>query len=193
MSLPQIKVEEAQDLRKLRPDCMMSARERAILVTLLREISAKTVIEIGVHEGRCAEIILLNVPTIVSYVGIDVERGYVPSKPSQRMEIPAKPGEFAVDDVRFTLITRPRGSLDLSHCDLPMCDAMIIDGDHGREAVVHDTKLAAQLVYPCGTTIWHDYHPDGDPVLDVSAMLEQFAMDMRIEHIQDTWLAIMRA
>jgi predicted O-methyltransferase YrrM len=193
MSLPKIKVAEAIIPAVTRRDTMMTRRERSILVMLLNNIEAYVVVEIGVHEGRCAKVMLDNVSSIQRYVGVDVLPGYVTSKFEQRGELPMVPASFVLGDQRFELILRSRGSLDLKAEDLPMCDVMLIDGDHGRAAIVHDTELARRRVRPGGLIIWHDYYIDGNTPLDVVATLEEWgAMGVKIEHIEGTWLAVMR-
>jgi predicted O-methyltransferase YrrM len=117
--------------------------------------------------------------------------GYVPAKAVQRNEIPAFPGALVEDDPRFQLVIRPRGSLDLTAADLAPCDAAFIDGDHGREAVMHDTALARALVNPGGIIVYHDYHNLG--TVDVKAVLEEMSQaGAPIVHVEQTWLAYER-
>jgi len=182
---------------------LMTPKERGILVTLLRQLKAQTVVEIGINEGLCAEIMLKAVPSIRRYVGIDVEQGYITSMKTQQREIPEVPGKFALGDDRLRVIVSKRGSFDLKPNDLPMCDVMLIDGDHGREAVKWDTHLALTRVRLGGLILWHDYYLaeqladtatfTNNP-LDVTAVLNEWAADGKgwdIKHIEDTWLAMM--
>jgi len=181
---------------------LMTPKERGILITLLNDLKAETVVEIGINEGLCAEIMLRAVPTIRRYVGVDVEQGYVTSLGSQQKEIPEVPGKYAFPHGYFEVIVRPRGSFDLTPEDLPICDVMLIDGDHGREAVTWDTKLAMARVRPGGLILWHDYYLEEqiadtavftNNVPDVTAVLNEWFLAGRdIRHIEDTWLAIMR-
>jgi predicted O-methyltransferase YrrM len=181
---------------------LMTPRERGILITLLRDLQAETVVEIGINEGLCAEIMLQAVPSIRRYVGVDVEPGYITSLKVQQPEIPEVPGKLALGDPRLEVIVRPRGSFDLTSLDLPICDAMLIDGDHGREAVVWDTNLAHACVRKGGLIIWHDYYLAeqlADTVVftnnvpDVTAVLNEWAANgNEIVHIEDTWLAVMQ-
>lgn len=169
----------------------MNPGELEVLVALIGSVSPKAVIEIGVNEGRTAKALLANVPSITRYLGIDVPIGYRTAKDVQRREVPARPGHLALDDPRFELILRPRGSLDLMPSDLPPCDAVFIDGDHGFEAVMHDSLLAASLVRSGGIVVWHDYH--GADTVDVRRVLEcfrRFGADIR--HVEGTWLAFRR-
>jgi hypothetical protein len=199
VTLPQIAVEEAVALEKRRDDALMSPRERGVLVTLLRDIGARTVIEIGARDGRCAEIMLLNVPGISRYIGIDVPLHEI-APTAEHPDLPMEPGEYAKDFSSFELMVRPRGSLDLRREDLPTCDVMLIDGDHERASVEHDTALARACVRPGGLILWHDYYLDADHMhrtyglsLDVTAVLDEMAAAGEdIAHIEDTWLAMAR-
>ncbi|MGB3389540.1 MAG: class I SAM-dependent methyltransferase [Pseudaminobacter sp.] len=170
----------------------MNPGELEVLIALVRSVSPKAVIEIGVNEGRTAKAILANVDGIEKYIGVDVPPGYVTAREVQRKEVPEKPGHLASGDGRFELMLRPRGSMDLSESDFPgLFDAVFIDGDHGFEAVLHDTLLARQIVRPEGIIIWHDYH--GQDTVDVRKVLERFrANGSDIRHVEGTWLAFER-
>lgn len=169
----------------------MNAGELEVLIGLVRSVRPRSVLEIGVNEGRTARAILQNVDSVKGYQGVDVVRSYVPSKDVQRREVPQRPGWMAFDDPRFQVIVRPRGSLDLAPADLEPCDVAFIDGDHGAEAVRHDSRLARELVRPGGMLIWHDYH-DLD-VVDVRDVLEEFAdQGAPIFAVENTWLAFER-
>jgi predicted O-methyltransferase YrrM len=170
------------------PRRFLNPGELEVLVALIRSVNPRAVTEIGVNVGRTAKALLANVPGIESYQGVDVLPGYMPSKPVQRNETPPNPGELARDDPRFELILRRRGSLDLKPADLKPCDAVFIDGDHGREAVEHDADLAAAIVRPGGIIVFHDYHDIG--TVDVRDVLERkCAGGQPILHVEGTWLA----
>lgn len=169
----------------------MNKGELETLVALVRSVSPRHVVEIGVNVGRTAKAIMANVDGIERYTGIDVAPGYVPAKAVQRNEVPAHPGELVADDPRFQLVVRPRGSLDLAVADLAPCEAAFIDGDHGREAVMHDTALARALVRPGGVIVWHDYHDLG--TVDVREVLDEMHQaGVPIRHVAQTWLAYER-
>jgi predicted O-methyltransferase YrrM len=173
------------------PRRFMNPGELEVLVALVRSVEPRHVIEFGVNVGRTAKAILANVVTVEDYTGIDVTPDYVPSKPVQRHEVPARPGELVTSDPRFRLIVTPRGSLDLAPGDLQPCDAAFIDGDHGREAVAHDTALAGAVIRPGGIIIWHDYHDLG--TVDVKAVLDSYyRAGHAITHVAGTWLAFER-
>lgn len=153
---------------------------------------AKTVIEFGVNNGRNPAAALRNIKSIERYVGIDVEPGYRTAMPVQRREIPRVPGELAVGDARFDLIVRPRGSFDLAADDLPPADAIFIDADHSERGVRNDTSLALEVVKPGGIIIWHD--DNCLPVVQVTQTLNalQRELDLKISHIEGTWLSFVR-
>lgn len=169
----------------------MNQDELEVVVALVRSVAPSTVIEIGVNTGRTALALLNHVPTIKSYIGIDVFENYIPSKPVQRYEVPKKPGFLAAKDKRFDLLLSGRGSLDLEPVDLPPCEAIFIDGDHGREAVKHDTELAYALIKPGGIIIWHDYHDLG--TVDVREVLDEYyRAGAPLLHVERTWLVFQR-
>jgi predicted O-methyltransferase YrrM len=162
-----------------------------VLIALVRSAHPHHVIEFGVNVGRTAKAIMANVPGIERYTGIDVPLDYMPALAIQNDNAVSNPGEMVCDDPRFHLIIRPRGSLDLTATDLMPCDAVFIDGDHGREAVLHDTGLARALVRPGGIIIWHDYHNHGN--VDVKLVLDELHQSGdAIVRVEDSWLAFER-
>lgn len=164
--------------------------ELEIIVALMRSVLPRIVVEIGLAHGRTSLALLRELPGIRRYIGIDTELGYRPKLDSQRWERGADPGHLAMRDVRFERILRPRGSLDLTAADLPICDAVFIDGDHSSEAVRHDSDLARDVVCPGGIIIWHDA---GNECVEVRSVLEhdrRLGYDIRV--IDQTWLAYER-
>ena len=161
------------------------------LIALIRSVNPRHVIEFGVNVGRTAKAIMANVPGIERYTGIDVPLSYVPLLALQLYNAVLNPGEMVLDDPRFKLIVSTRGSLDLSPDDLEPCDAAFIDGDHGLEAVMHDTMLVRALMRPGGIIVWHDYHDLG--TVDVKAALDgMHQAGDAIYRVDDTWLAFER-
>lgn len=189
--LPKVKIEPAKIDWTGLPTGYLNGGELEVLVTLVRSVSPRAVIEFGCNEGRTAKALLRHVPEIEQYVGVDVLPGYVFQKSVQKGETPARPGHLAIADERFELRVSARGSFDLTAADLPVADAVFIDGDHGERAVRHDTALALELLRPGGIIIWHDYHDLG--VVDVRDVLHAFAADgMAIQHVEGTWIAYCR-
>lgn len=145
-------------------------------------------VEFGVNEGRTARAILQNVKSMKHYVGIDVPPTCKPTLPFQRREIPQQPGNLAKHDPRFELIVKPRGSFDVSLKELPICDAVFIDGDHSQAGVLQDYGLAKKVIRPGGVIIFHDYHGEG--VVEVREVLHDLmSSGVKLQHVSDTWLA----
>lgn len=164
--------------------------EMEVLVALVASVRPRTVLEIGCNEGRTAKAILRHVPAIREYIGVEVPVSYRPALAAQRREVTALPGRLAQHDRRFCLALRARGSLDLSAADLPRCDAVFVDGDHGAAAVRHDSALAAAVLNPGGIVIWHDYNE----LVEVRDVLHDLhAQGWPIQHVTGTWLAFARA
>jgi predicted O-methyltransferase YrrM len=180
------------------PTRFMSQMERYALAELANNISARTIIETGVNEGTTAKWLIENVPTIIHYVGVDVPVGYMPKFVQQASEVSGAPGRLAFQFYdKFQLTVCARGSFDLEAKDLPRADMFLIDGDHGREAVLNDTKLATELVNKGGLIIWHDYklvddrgRPDPCNVVDV--LDELHSLGRPLVHIAGTWLVMER-
>jgi predicted O-methyltransferase YrrM len=146
----------------------------------------RTMLEIGCHEGKTAAIILKEFPLLLRYIGVDVLAEYATALPIQRGERPASPGRAALHDKRFELLLLRNGSFDLDARTLGDIDIVFIDGDHGINAVRHDTDLARSVVRN-GIIIWHDY---GNPMAQVTDVISADIRSGRvIKTIKNTWLA----
>jgi len=195
MSVPVV-TKAALGIRPTNPSApnrrFLNPGEQDVLIGLVRSVKAKAVLEFGVNEGLTAKALLDAVPSIEQYQGIDVMPGYRPAKDYQRGEIPTEPGKHVAGDKRFELILRPRGSLDLHARDLKRCDVAFIDGDHGREAILHDSLLSRSLVNDGGLIIWHDYHTYGTN--DARVVLDEFhAAGEPLQLVEGTWIVFRRA
>lgn len=164
----------------------MNPNELESLCELVRSVKPKTVVEFGINSGRTAKALLRETPTIEKYLGIDVLPGYITDKTVQRKEVPLIAGEYVLNDPRVELIVTNKGSYGVK--ELPSCDAVFIDGDHGRKGVENDSKLAYAAVRPGGIIIWHDYHDLG--TVDVRDVLHDLRAEGHdITHVEGTWLA----
>jgi|SRR5262252_476341 len=172
------------------PNKYLGDVETAILVSLVKSVNPKVMIEIGVQEGRTAKIILDNVEGLQRYIGIDVLPDHEPTLECQRSEIPRTAGIYAAPDERFWLLVCEGGSTRLGPQDLEPADCCFIDGDHSRAAVEHDSFLSRALVRPGGIVIWHDA---GNEAVEVTPVLEQLSgQGWPITAIEGSWLAYMR-
>lgn len=173
------------------PPRFFNPTERETLVALIASVQPRTVVEFGCNEGRAAATILLNLPGIEQYVGIDVLPGYVTQMECQRNEVPAEPGKFAARDRRFRLLLKARGSFDVTTAELPPADAIFIDADHSYAGVINDYRLAKAIVRPGGIIIFHD--DNGSPQVQVSEALDELhRCGNPIVHVDGTWLAFER-
>jgi predicted GH43/DUF377 family glycosyl hydrolase/predicted O-methyltransferase YrrM len=147
----------------------VSEVEMAALIALIRSFRCKRLAEFGVGSGANAATILQSCPEVESYVGVDVPPGTIPSLEYQAREVPGRAGHLASADPRFKLIIRERGTLQTSVQDLGPLDFVFIDGDHGVEAVRHDTVLARSAV-TSGIICWHDY--DNSPAVGPKVVID---------------------
>jgi len=166
----------------------LSERETAVVVGLIGSASPRVVLEVGVNLGKTAAALLAGVPSIEAYVGVDVDYGHRTSLSCQRREVPVSAGKYAWPDGRFWLLSKD--SRELSAADLEPIDAAFIDGDHSEAAVLHDSRLARDLLRPGGVVVWHDY---GNPAVEVTRALDSLAAHgWPIRCVRGTWLAFMR-
>jgi predicted O-methyltransferase YrrM len=165
--------------------------ELEIIIALIRMVpSPRTVVEIGLAEGRTAKAILRELPFVERYIGIDTDPNYKTKLRGQWTERGPNPGHLALDEPRFDRWLLPRGSLDLCADDFPPVDVVFIDGDHSSEVVRHDSDLARSIVNRDGIIIWHDAQNDA---VEVRRVLEaDYHQGCDIKHITGTWLAFER-
>lgn len=161
--------------------------EMEVIVALLRQVCAESMVEFGCRDGRTARVLLHNVPTLHRYIGVDVPMSYEPALAHQRAEMYPHPGALAVDDPRFHLIVRPHGSLDIKAGEFEQVDACFIDGDHSEDVVYHDSYRALTLVRNGGIILWHDYF---NGAVDVKRALDKLYREKwPIKSVEGTWLA----
>lgn len=160
--MKQLKASEAPKISVEYDGGFLWPGELGFIAGLLRDVSPRRVVEMGVHTGGTAAQLLRLVPSIQEYIGIDVPANYVTPLEVQRGEVPTAPGFMVVGNPKFRMIIRERGSYDVSPTELGTVDAMFIDGDHSYSGVSNDTELAVQCVRAGGVIIWHDYYPGSD-------------------------------
>jgi len=167
----------------------LNARETSVLVHLVGRVNPCTMIEFGCNVGRTACRVLDNVPSIETYVGIDVPTLFRPVLHCQRNEVPARAGIEASDRDNFYLLECPGGATELLENDLERCEAVFIDGCHSEYGVLADSRLARALLKPGGVIVWHDY---ANPGVEVTRALDQLhAQGWPLQHVEGTWLAFM--
>jgi hypothetical protein len=169
----------------------LGAHECAMLVHLIGAASPRVMVEFGVNIGRTARRVLDNVPSIKTYIGIDVPYGYRPVLRCQDSEVPWHMGSEAMAcRDRFWTLECMHGAERLKPGDLEPIDAAFIDGCHSDSGVTHDSRLARALLNPAGIIVWHDY---GNRAVEVTQALDRLYDDgWPIKHVTGTWLAYMR-
>jgi predicted O-methyltransferase YrrM len=173
------------------PERYFHKGELEVLLHLFESVNPKVIIEFGVNTGRNAVAALRNIPSIERYIGIDVEQDYETIMPVQRKEIPAIPGELALDNPKFELVVKPNGSFDLTYDDLPECDAVFIDADHSRKGVLNDLAIAEKIVKIGGIIIFHD--DNCLKAVEVTETLNDLCNSgYDIKHVANTWIAFKR-
>jgi predicted O-methyltransferase YrrM len=166
----------------------LGQQETSILVHLVKSVSPKVMIEFGCNKGVTALRLLDNVPTLEKYIGIDVPRGHVTTLECQQTEVPLAAGCYGAWDNRFSVLTMQ--STEIFKEDLEPCDAVFIDGDHSKDAVLYDSCLSRQLVRRGGIIVWHDYD---NPAVEVTAALDKLEEEgWPIASVVGSWLAFMK-
>lgn len=169
---------------------MFQPGEHEKFVELVKSMNPEIMVEIGVHEGRTAVVMLREVKTLKQYIGVDVPQTYNPGLSLQKKEIPAQPGVQAKGDSRFQVWVKENGSQDLDPQDFPQVDIVFIDGDHSYRMVKGDSLLARSVVKKGGMIIWHDY---GNPRAQVTKALDEDRLHgHNIQMIEGTWFAYER-
>jgi len=170
------------------PNEYLGTEESQLVAGLILSVNPRVVVEFGVNLGKTARLILDASPAIEHYLGIDVPPDHDPRLAVQRNEIPKAAAQYVLGDSRFQLLYRESTTLQIS--DLPVANAVFIDGDHSAIAVRNDSLLARAIITRGGIIVWHDY---ANPVAEVTEVLDQFVADgWPIQHIEGTWLAFLR-
>ena len=165
--------------------------DRNVIQSLAVWRKPESVCEVGINEGRQAELILKALPGVKEYVGVDVTPDAKMALAGQQAEVPKIPGHMVADDARLRLIIRPRGLFDCKPDELPAADFWFIDGDHSDAGVEHDT-LKAFLRAPKGAVIvWHDFWNEQDRNIGVARVLERLAptLPLKIRHVLGSMVA----
>lgn len=167
--------------------------DRQILCALSAVYRPHRVLEIGIQEGRTAELLLRVSPWIFRYVGIDVYHDFVPTLPIQRSEVPGEgaAARLAKSDPRLhtLLISGGTAAIECPNRDIGVCDLIYIDADHSYDGVKRDTELADQIINRSepSVIVWHDYHPSLPGV--VRLLDERAATHKRLVHVEATRIA----
>jgi len=202
----------------------MEVNDAPVLAKIYCLMKPKNHLEFGTWEGFGTALFCANAPGNVTTVNLPFGESaqsdpqvpiYSSSLyPARRMQFTGKGvGEQSDSDVSIGWIYKQLGyqsrvnqifsnSLDLSNQDfLEKFESILIDGAHDRETVIHDTKLALEVLADSGIIIWHDFYPysrDREEytstvgVFDAISACVDDLLEARIDlfWIKDTWLLI---
>jgi len=162
--------------------------DRQIINSLCAFVRPSRVLEIGINEGRTAELLLRCSPWIREYVGVDVLAGFVPALDGQRGEVPVE-GAVArfVKDKRLTVVLSDAGTGPATAALTGGGFGLIyIDADHSEQGVERDTMLAETVRAERSCIVWHDYHRD---LPGVVRFLDRYSKGTAIAHVAGTRIA----
>jgi predicted O-methyltransferase YrrM len=140
----------------------LMAREVPVFCGLVQQLAPRRAVEIGTWWGLGAERILEMSPGC-QVITIDYQ-----DRKSER------PPELGSPDPAITYLVEDSRTVRLPADWYGGTDLVFVDGDHQRDGVVSDTRLALSLVAPGGMIIWHD-------VLELGSVKER-AKGLRSKH-----------
>ena len=145
-----------------------------VLLALLEQRQPTRCLEIGVHEGHTAALLLEHGKSITEYIGIDCS----PRDPGRL--VPIEAGVHAKHDPRFRAVVAAGGTRGMVPDDIEGVFKWIwIDSDHRYHAAAYDTAFAEALLDPAGGIIlWHDYgvpsqFQPGGPTFGVKQFIDE--------------------
>lgn len=148
------------------PTCVLSdnPKDLAALLALAKTFRPKRVLEIGVHYGRTAKAIMVELEDVAAYIGLDVPPGYRTIFPSQQGEVPVNAAADCLGRKEFALLLGD--SLTIRPAQIGEIDLALIDGSHDVAHVGGDTALA--VLCRARVIVWHDYgiYPDVTDFID---------------------------
>lgn len=119
--------------------------------SLIKMSKYKTVLEIGVFEGRTAQNLINALPKGGQYVGIDIN-DYRTNAKKFYMQEGGKSIDFILGSSLNVLNKLPKNHFDL----------IFVDADHSWEAILPEFKLVEKLVSSGGVIVYHDtIHMEG--------------------------------
>jgi len=202
----------------------MEVNDAPVLAKIYNVMKARNHLEFGTWEGFGTALFCANAPGNVTTVNLPFGESaqsdpqvpiYSSSLyPARRMQFTGQGvGEQSDSDVSIGWIYKQLGyqsrvkqifsnSLDLSNQDfLEKFESILIDGAHDCETVIHDTKLALEVLADSGIIIWHDFYPflrDREEytstlgVFDAISACVDDLLQAKIDlfWIKDTWLLV---
>lgn len=143
------RIEPRRGARKFESGLM--AREITVFCGIVKKEAPRRAVEIGTWWAMSTEMILEMSPEC-EVVTIDYK--------DQKL---TRPPELGPPDPRIQFVVENSKTVRLPTDWYGSADLVFVDGDHRRNGVINDTRLAMSLVAPGGLIIWHDLiEPGGD-------------------------------
>jgi hypothetical protein len=137
--------------------------ERALLDSLVKLKSPKTIFEFGTFTGSTTVLLAAAAPAEAVVHTIDLPVSAFPPGGFDgwfRSELVGRSFEAATSRVRRKIISHRTDLADFDFEPFTGCaDIVFVDADHSYQSVLRDTRFAYRIVKPGGTIIWDDYHP----------------------------------
>jgi predicted O-methyltransferase YrrM len=122
----------------------MNARDIPVFCGIVRRLAPRRALEIGTWWGLSADMIREMAPEC-EVITVD-----------HRDHKPERPAALGSPDESIRYIIGDSKTVQLPRDWYGATDFVFIDGDHRRNGVVSDTRLALSMVSPGGLIVWHD-------------------------------------
>jgi predicted O-methyltransferase YrrM len=145
ISIAELGIERIEPRRGARKyESGLMAREVTVFCGIVKKEAPRRAVEIGTWWGLSSEMILEMSPgceiTTIDYKDQKVTR----------------PPELGPPDPRINFIVENSKTVRLPREWYGSVDLVFVDGDHRRNGVINDTRLAVSLIAPGGLIVWHD-------------------------------------
>lgn len=165
--------------------------ELCVLLSIVKFIQAKKILEIGTYDGNTALNFALNIPEDGQVVTIDLPESEVPNLALPVARTNASPSKIVGRQFReseqaskIDLIRQDTAVLDWNELPKPF-DLVFIDGCHDWKYVKNDTEKSLGVLREGGLIIWHDYNLPG-----VGDYIDEFSKNQACFWIRGTRLVI---
>jgi len=179
---------------------LLHPHEQMILAAVTRWRAPRRILEIGTGQGRSTRILAANALDDATVVTIDLppeDRGaYSRSCLHGDQEVGRHFADAPVNaQIRQIFCDSRQLQADDLRREHETPDLILVDGDHGYDAVRHDTELALALAGPRTVILWHDFYTfpayiaEGRERRGVYAALNELAEENRIvlRHVIGTY------
>jgi len=169
----------------------VSFGELAILTTIVRSMSPRTIFEFGTYDGNTTLQLALNAPSDAIVYTIDLpandQKTRLRIDPGDRSLLrTVTPGERFIGssvERKIQQILADSAIYDYSPLKRKV-EFIFIDGSHSYEYLQNDTERALEMLAPGGIVLWHDYMVWND----VTDYLNQLSRRLPLKHIKGTSL-----